>query len=404
MRILQVVPQVPYPLVDGGKIGIFNITRSLAERGHTITMLALDRTPGCDYEEVRRYCSLVTVPHSTRNTISGAIRNLASPLPYNVSKYRSRVFDAALSIALQKDRFDVVHVDHLHMAEYGLRARDAAGIPAVLREHNLESVIMERYAGIRVNPLMRAYLRHQAVKIRRHEGCMLRQFDCCCMITEADAERARRLEPSVRVRTIPAGVDDSFFEEIVPAGDKVPDSVAFVGGLDWIPNRDAVRWFADSVWPLVKQAVPPAKFVIIGKNPTAEIRALACESVVVMGFVPELRSELPRYAVSVAPFRVGGGLRLKIIESFALRVPVVSTSVGCEGIPAEHERHLLIEDSAQGFASAVVRVLREEAFRASLAREAFQLASASYRWSSVAGGFEQAYEHAITVFRGRAGG
>jgi glycosyltransferase involved in cell wall biosynthesis len=394
VNILQIAPQVPYPLLDGGKVGIFNITRHLAERGHLVTLLAFDRESGYDYTGLKRYCELQTVSHSTRNSKLGAALNLMSSIPYNISKYRSLKFEQALSSLLKKRKFDVIHIDHLHMASYAEVCRQYSSAPIILREHNVESVIMDRYAEVMKNPLMRRYLRLQVRRLRRHESAMLKSVDACCAITEIDAEKILALQPESIVSTVPVGIDETYFE-CSDVNQKSPPSVVFFGALDWIPNQDAVQWFVNSVFPIVARSFPETKVSIIGKNPPPSIRSLQSDAISIKGFIEDLKSEIQRSTVMIAPFRIGSGVRIKILEAFAMRVPVVATTVGCEGIPVLHEQHLLIGDSAEDFAKLILRLLENEELVRPLVEEAYRLASTQYRWDSVAKKLEEVYQNAI---------
>lgn len=396
MNILQVAPQVPWPPEDGGKVGIFNITRHLTGRGHRITLFGFDRAPGTDYAPLRKYCDLVAVGHSTGNSIVGAALNLFSDIPYTVSKYRSRrLLDQLMEFA-RNNPVDVVHVDHLHMAAYGVELKRRLGLPIVLREHNVESVIVERFAATAPNPAVRAYARMQHGRAVRYEAAMAGEFDACCPITPDDAERLRSMSPRARLTVVPGGVESSYFAPADPAR-AVPGSIVFFGALDWVPNRDAVAWFLDDVFPRVLAAVPSATFTIVGKDAPADLVRRAGPRCAVLGYVADLRAEIQRHAVSIAPFRIGGGMRLKIIESFAMGVPVVSTSVGCEGIEGRDGEHLLVGDTPGAFAERVAAVLADPAAGRRLAENAFRLASERYRWEKVA-------EMLEGVYLGAAGG
>jgi len=399
MRILQIAPQVPYPPEDGGKVGIFNITKHLAARGHVIHLFAFDRAPGTGYGPLEAFCSLHALPHSTRNSPVGAFLNLFSDLPYNISKYRSRDFLGRLSEFLCNEKVDVVHVDHLHMAEYGIALRERFGVPVVLREHNVESVIMERYGTHAGNPFLRRYASLQHARLRAYEARMVGRFDACCPITPDDAARLAEMSPAASIRIVPGGVDESCFLPS-PDGAVVPDSIVFFGALDWIPNRDALSWFLKDIFPLVLERRPGATFHIIGKNPPGDLANIAGERCVVHGYVPDLRPEVQKYAVSIAPYRIGGGMRLKILESFAMGVPVVSTPVGCEGIEALHGEHLLVADGEREFSEHVVALLVDAPRRFALRDAAQNLARRRYRWESVAEAFEQVYREVTPRPRG----
>ncbi|MGH2568984.1 MAG: glycosyltransferase family 4 protein [Bacteroidota bacterium] len=393
MRILQVSPQVPYPLSDGGKVGVFNITKHLALRGHNITMLAFERTAGVDTKPLQEFCELVTVPHSNKNTVRGAFRNLFSDLPYNMQKYRSVGFQHTLQGLLDSKSFDLVHVDHLHMAPYGIFCKEHAKLPIVLREHNVESVIVERYAERVRMPVFRQWMALQKKRIRSYEGEIAAQFDLCCAITEEDRKRLMELNPRVNARVIPAGVEQRYFQSEQPRT-KIPHSIALFGSFDWLPNQDALEWFVSDIFPRIQHRQPEVRLYIIGKDIPHQIQARKNTAVVVRGFVPDLQQELQQYELTVVPLRIGGGMRLKILESFALQLPVVSTPIGCEGIFCREEEHLLIANTEEQFTNQVLRLLNNPQLQRFLAENAFKLASLQYRWEHVAEVFEETYNEA----------
>jgi len=401
LKILQLVPQVPYPLSVGGKVGIFNITKHLAMRGHRITMLAFDTDSPVETKPLEQYCELITVPHSNKNSSFRAFVNLFSKLPYNISKYQSPKFQSRLCQLLKERRFDIVHVDHLHMAQYGTFSKGKINMPIVLREHNVESVIMERFADLSSSFVVRRWLGVQLRRIRSFEAAQAARYDCCLVITEEDRKRLNTLAPSARAQVIPGGVEARYFKE--PQRDtRLPVSVSFFGNFDWIPNRDAVLWFVQDIFPKIITKLPEATLYVIGKNIPPKIKALQSKNLIVRGFVPDLKEEAQKYQMTVVPLRVGGGIRLKILESFAMRVPVVSTSVGCEGISGNHNEHLLVGDTADEFAEHVVRLLEDEALRKRLVKKAYALAEKKYRWEDIAEQFEHIYVDVIHQNKARS--
>lgn len=390
MRILQLSPQVPYPLSVGGKVGIFNITKHIALRGHEVTLLAYDVDEPVETAALEDHCELVKVPHSNRNSLLGATLNLLSDTPYNISKYHSAKYHRALRTLLERRKFDIVHVDHLHMAHYGMFCRQHAGLPIVLREHNVESVIMERFAETSAPPLVRKWLALQIPRIRRYEARIASDYDCCCVITPEDERRLKELAPQARTTIIPGGVESSFFSATEPV-DAVSHSLCFFGNFDWLPNKDAVNWFLESIFPKIVESVPEAKLFIVGKNVPRTIGHKFGARVIIRGFVDDIQTELRKYSVNIVPLRIGGGIRLKILESFALRVPVVSTTIGCEGIQAVPGIHLMVADDPASFAETTTRLLKDEPLARSLSDAAYRLADGHYRWERIAELFEQTY-------------
>jgi glycosyltransferase involved in cell wall biosynthesis len=394
MKILQLTPQIPFPLSEGGKVGIYNITKHVAMRGHEITMLALDVHKPIETAPLEQYCELIRVPHSNKNSIVGAAQNLWSPLPYNIWKYRSKLYREALNQLLETRTFDVVHVDHAHMGFHGVYCQERFGLPIVLREHDVATVIMDRFAESVKSPLLRTWLSVQQKRMRRYEAGIAGAFDCCCAITNEDEKRLQMLSPHARLRVVPGGVDAKYFEGETPEP-PIPYSMSYFGYFGWPPNVDAVIWFIDEILPKIVARYADAKLFVIGRNAPRRLEARQNKNVVLRGFVPDLKEEIQRYELTLVPIRIGGGIRLKILESFAMRVPVVSTHIGCEGIEASDGEHLLIGDDPQTFAAQVMRLFDDRVLRDRLIANAYRLASGKYRWERVAMLFEDAYNEAI---------
>jgi glycosyltransferase involved in cell wall biosynthesis len=278
------------------------------------------------------------------------------------------------------------------MGRYGLRLREQLAIPAVLREHNFESQIYERFARTSSNPLKRWVATLHGRRLRKEETHFLRTFDAVAAISQEDARLIRDVAPMAKVEVIPAGVDTGFFAP-TPLEDERPDSVLWVGGMAWDPNRDALDYFLTDIWPRIVSRRPQATLDIVGEG-TESVQRKAEKwrsSVMIHGRVSDVRDYLRSSAVLVVPLRVGGGMRLKIVEFFAAGKAVVSTSIGAEGNVGRDNVELLIRDSSSDFAAAVVSLLEDPELRSALGSRARKLAVSEYGWSRVADQFGQLY-------------
>jgi len=393
MKILQLTPRVPYPPDDGGKIGIFGITKHLFLRGHKITMLSLSPNLDSDASKLKEYCKVETVIMNTSNNYIDMFLNFFSSVPYTVSKYHGKPFLRKLNELLQKERFDIIHVDHLHMAYYGKFVKEHFNLPVVLREHNVESTIWERYyQGIR-NPFLRAYAKLQFMKLYKYESDIVAAFDRCFMITKQDKERIEKMNHRVKASVIPAGVDTSYFHPLdVPVE---PYSIVSVAAMDWSPNVEGILWFIAKIWPTIKRKVSRAKLYVVGKNPPTEVKKLAAEDIVVTGFVDDEREYMAKAAVFVVPLNTGGGMRIKILNALAMSKAVVSTSVGCEGIDVENGRNICIADTEKEFAQQIIELLKDKGKREKLGGEGLKLVREKYRWEHIAEQIEAEYENIL---------
>ncbi len=292
VKLLLLTAKPPYPLIDGGRIAVYEPLRRLAARGHRVTLLTFC-PPQQDMAELAplaELCRLETAPHDTRNRLLAMARNLFSTLPYTVAKYQSPLLARKLEELLARERFDIAQLEQVHLVGYQAITKGKWGIPTVLRQENIESQLAERYWHTQTG-LRRLYARLLAARMRPYEAEMCARMDCCLAITDEDARRLSTLSPNAPVRVVPAGVDTAAFHPT--PGSELPNAIVFVGSMDWLPNADAVRWFYREVLPLIRREWPAAEFYVAGKNPPSDIQRLAEPGVVhVTGFVVDVLPSL----------------------------------------------------------------------------------------------------------------
>lgn len=392
LKLLWLTAKPPFPPIDGGRIAVYEPLRRLAARGHQITLLTF-RPPEqdeADLAPLASLCRLEAISHDTRTRPLGLIRNLFSPLPYNVAKYRSPLMARKLREVLASERFDVAHLEQVHMAGYHAITQGQWGIPTVLRQENIESHLAERYWRTQTG-LRRAYARLLAARLRRYESAACAAVDRCLVITAEDAGRLRDLSPHARAVVIPAGVDVEAFRPSPQS--ELPETVVFVGSMDWRPNADAVIWFHHEVLPVIRRSFPEVQFYIVGKDPPPAVRRLAEGSAIyVTGFVEDVRPYLARAAVFVVPLRVGGGMRLKLLQALAMGKAAVSTTIGAEGIAVTHGQDILLADDPFAFARCVVDLLRDRSLRMRLGEHGRRLVETRYSWEAATDMLEALYQ------------
>jgi glycosyltransferase involved in cell wall biosynthesis len=224
-------------------------------------------------------------------------------------------------------------------------------------------------------------------RFERHE---CRRFGRVVAVSRTDAEALERAYGLDGVADVPTGVDTAYFR---PSGlvARQPHDIVFTGSMDWMPNGDGIRWFVHDVLPRIHQVIPTATVSIVGRNAPPDILALATRDprLRVTGTVPDVRPYIEQAAVFVVPLRVGGGTRLKIYEAMAMECPLVATTIGAEGLPVEHDRHLLLADGAEPFASAVLDLLQHPARAGTLSRTAAMWVRDHFGWERAAEAFAQ---------------
>jgi len=216
--------------------------------------------------------------------------------------------------------------------------------------------------------------------------------DVVAAVSDRDADALRRIVPGLEVHVIPNGVDLAYYALGTVDGFLPPNSLVFTGTMDFRPNVDAVLWFADRVLPLIRQCLPDVQFYIVGQRPHARLQRLRTHAgVVITGHVPDQRPYIGGATVYVIPLRSGGGTRLKVLEAMAMRRPIVSTSMGCDGFPIAPGREAIIADDPASFAHRTVELLRDATRRAELGQAGYDLAKAHYDWDMIVPLLEETY-------------
>jgi glycosyltransferase involved in cell wall biosynthesis len=326
---------------------------------------------------------------SGRQRRLGQLRSLFHPDSYERRTHLLPRFQAELDRLAEDWQPDAIIIEFAQMGYF----RFPTGIPLILDAHNVEHEILARMAA-GGGPLRRLYSARNGAKLRRDEAELLRRVDAVAVTSERDRQILGRLAPDTRLTVAPNGVDTGYFAPVEE--DAQAAEVLFFGAMDYSPNSDAVLRFQRAVWPRLRARRPDLRFAVVGREPPRALRELhGPEGIEIVGPVDDLRPWIAGAAVVVAPLRAGSGTRLKVLEALAMARPVVSTSVGVEGLEVEDGHHLLIADDPQGFAGAVERVLADRELAERLGAEGRRLVEERYDWRVIAGVFEQIIVDAV---------
>ena len=410
MRILWLKTELLHPVDKGGKIRTYHMLKEL-KREHHVTYLTLDdgTAAGDARERATEYChELICVPHSTGAKFSARFYaelafNLVSPLPYFMKKYESAGMRREIAEASARGGFDVLVCDFLQPSVNV--PRDVPSCATLLFQHNVEALIWKRHYEVQKNPLKKAYLYGQWRKARAYERAACHRFDQVVTVSREDRELIRREYGVEAVEDVPTGVDTDYFR---PRGTErgEPYNLVFTGSMDWLPNEDAIQYFTREIMPLIRQSVPGVTLTVVGRQPYPSLVELARRdpSVVVTGRVEDVRPYIERAAAYVVPIRIGGGTRLKIYEAMAMEKPVISTTVGAEGLPVRAGAELLLADTPEAFAGAVVRTLTDEALAREIGARAAALVRERFGWGGVAAAFAEQCECAVRKHESKRAG
>lgn len=406
MRILWLKTELLHPTDRGGRIRTYFMLRELKRRHHITYVTLEDGTSAPDAKaRAAEYChELVCLPHRPlaqppASFASQVAHHLTSRLPHFMKKYRSDQMRREIIERDERGDFDIVVSDFL-MPSINVPS-DLSGA-TVLFARNIEANIVKRYYQIQRNPLKKAYLYDLWRKTRSFERATCQRFDQVISVSGADSETIRQDYGVATVRVAPTGVDTDYFHS-QGSDDRVPHNLVFTGMMNWLPNEDAVFYFANEILPIVKRAVPDVTLTVVGRDPYPRLVELSRQnpSIYVTGQVEDVRPYLERASGFIVPLRVGSGVRLKIYEAMAMGKAVISTSVGAEGLPVEGGVDLLLADTAADFAGAVIRVLTDDKLARELGERAARTVRTRFTWMKAAEVFEKICQRAINDKRSR---
>jgi polysaccharide biosynthesis protein PslH len=393
MKILSLAPKSPFPPDDGGRVAIYQIWQALVRHGAEVH-LAFPAIGGRDVVRAPVGVRVFPLKVDPRFRPLRALSSMVAGRGYFMGRFFTAEAQNELREIVMRERYDAVHVEGVYMAEYARMIKKEFGIPVVLRAQNVESDILAQYASRAGNPLVRWYVRHEAVKARAFEAEALVVFDHVLPITPQDERRLRQLSPGIRTRTVPGGVDTgSPPRSGIPEG----DTVLFLTNYEWPPNRDSVTFFLKEILPFLRRLRPGVRVLVVGKGTEMLRPGNPDQDVEVCGYVENLQDVASRAAVAVIPLRIGSGMRMKLLSLMALGMAVVSTAVGAEGVEGSAGEHFVIADAPEDFAAAVGRLLGSPGESARLGRNALALVERKYSWRSVG-------EEVFTVYRSILGG
>jgi sugar transferase (PEP-CTERM/EpsH1 system associated) len=403
VKVAFVTVRVPFPLNSGGRIRTFHLLKHISQV-HRVTLVtavesAQEAQAAAALEERLPQVTMRLARVPPRNTLARrAGRALRSPidrLPYTWAGYRHPRFTQNLRHALTAERYDLLHCDHTQVAHAVLALETP---PRLLNAHNVDSVLIERLAVVERRSWRRALLAWQARKVAAAERRTYPAFDGALAMSEVDRVHIERLAAGRPVWTIPNGVDVGWFEPTQTEPE--PGLMVFSGAMDWLPNVDAVEFFARDILPLVRTRLPAARLLVAGRDPSPALRArLAGTGIELTGTVDDIRPYLARGALFVVPLRVGSGTRLKILEAWAMGKPVLSTTLGAEGLPARDGDNIAIADEPAGFAERAAALLEDPATARRLGAAGRRVVEETWSWKRIGDRLLEAYE--ATLVRGR---
>lgn len=380
MKILFLTQVLPHPLDAGPKVRAYYVLRYLARR-HQITLASFTRPsdPQSSLDHLKCFCEQVLTVPIQRSRISDILalgKSILHSKPFLIQRDLQPEMTNLLRSLVMQTEFDAIHADQLWMAAYALQAaetgRSSRKSPyLVLDQHNAVYLIPERMAAGVANPLRRFFLQREARLMADYENTVCKQFNHILWVTQEDWKAVARLAPAngkitdqKRNTVMPICIDalsssDSapFIFQGEPPSNGQPSTLLFLGGMHWPPNAEGIEWFVKAVFPIVRAKIPEAQLYAIGKSPPESI--LSVPGVHAPGYVVDVEDYWKNAQVFIVPLHAGGGMRVKIVDAWAHRLPIISTTIGAEGLAYQNGENILIADTPLDFANAIISLLDE---------------------------------------------
>lgn len=358
----------------------YNLVKRLSEN-HEITLVCFGRPEEreFDLEPFREYCELIVIDRATSPSVAkAAIMTLTSIRPITMRLYTSPEFKGKIAKLLDEQQFDVIHVESFYMMQ---NIPSDNTLPILLSEPAIEYVAWRRHAKVAEPFYQRPGIALEALKMRIFEPKTWRQSDVVGVMSDTDAGIIHKIMPKVITALAPNGVDVDYFQP--SDAPRHTDTAMFMGDYKYFPNTDAALYFIREIMPLIRAKRPDFKLTLVGKDPRPELVALSNDphsGITATGLVDDTRPYLTQSTIFVCPLRSGSGTRFKLLEALACGLPVVSTSIGSEGLVSENSDHMILADTPQAFADAVLNILSEAETATKIGRKGRKWVVESHAW------------------------
>ena len=395
MNILFVSPRQCWPVLSGAKLREYHLARALGRRSDITYVFFSEPRQALPTRTDLPFCKqIVAVPPPARYSAARLVRGLLGRWPLPVENYTSARMTSTIDALVARNRFDLVHLDGVHLAAYVAHLHESApGLRLAVDWHNIESEGMRRYAEKGPSAARRIYAAVTSRRLAAVERMLLRTAFGNLVCSERERRQLLALAPSgARIAVIENGVDLARFESHDQADESPRNRIVFVGAMDYHPNIDAMLAFARRIWPALFQAFPDWRLTIVGSSPAPPVLALAAEpGVEVTGTVADVRPYYREAFAAVVPLRMGMGTRLKILEAMAAGVPVVSSSLGAEGLALAPGKDILIADREEDW-HPLLASLAVPSRRDALVEAGRKLVRSRYDWEILGRAAYEIYE------------
>lgn len=380
-NILYITTRLPYPVIGGDKLRMYNILKQLKQQGHKITLVSLVSSDD-DIEAAKAhnefYTNLITVPFNKQTAYINAVQAIFNDKPFIVQYYYSNKMQKVIDDLIKKEKFDIVTGYMIRIAPY-------------LEKHSKENVIIDFVDAVsmmyerRVKTVTSVWDKFKISieynKVKNYEKKCTKLFKTQTVISQFDKEYISKFANSENIAIIGNGVDVNYY---IPQESKKNNNICFVGSMQYIPNAQAAIYFATEIFPIVKKEITDAQFKIIGANPRKELYDITkdIEGIEITGRVDDVREYMKDCCVSVCPVKIAGGIQNKILEAMSMGIPVVTTKEGAEGIYADNEI-LQVANSKEDYAHKVIDLIKNKDNIAAIGEASRNFVINKFSWNSV---------------------
>ncbi len=361
MKILQLSYRLPYPLKDGGAIGIHNITRAFHALGNEVTLLSFNTKkhfvePSEIPASLKNICQLELVYHNTNINPVAAFISLLQNKSYHITRFKSKIFVQKLSQILQRNQFDFIEMEGVFLGEYLPIIRKFSKAKIIVRAHNVEHHIWQQLATNADFP-KNIYLKILAAQLKKFEIEVWKNADVVAAINEEELQFIQAATQQKKVHLFPAGIFMNDFK--IAEKQIIPFSLFHIGSMEWMPNIEGVDWFLKNVFPKIKQQIPQAIFYLAGRKMPQKYFAEKQNGVEIIGEVNDALEFMNNKQLMIVPLLSGGGVRIKILEAMAMGKPVVATSQAAMGLNCIQGENILITDDVEEMAQTIIAILQQ---------------------------------------------
>ena len=386
------------PPKDGSSIRTFNLIKQLSKNNDIVLICIKEKSkPKDDLPELKKYCSQIIILDFERpKKIMNYLLNMFSLKPFFVwVKYDKRI-QQVMDNMVKENQFDLIHIDGLAGAQFALAYDD---MPKIIDARDAIWLSHNRQMRNNKNVLLKTYSRLKLFRLKKYELKIYSQFDRVVFISKVDEQTIFSLSSGKldNLATIPFGVDISKIEP--NKYDSKPLSLVFTGNMPYGPNKDAMLYFCRDIFPEIKREIPNVKLYIVGRDPGPEVQNLSREGdIIVTGEVEDMKAWLEKSTLFVCPLRYGSGMKIKVLEAMAMAKPIVSTSIGVDGIRVRNGEDVFIADDAASFALRTVELLRDEKLRNRFGENSRKLVKEEYTWEIASSKFNNLYSEVIDSY------